>query len=549
MRAHGGGRDSGGAGVTGGRRWIARLGLIGFGVGLGVLLLVAAEVVLRVAGVGADAGRYDPFAGFSRTVPMFEPATRGDGTAVLRTARARKVRTPQEFLAAKPANGFRVFVVGESSAAGVPYASSYAFSAFLGERLRAALPDLSVEVVNAAVPGYGSRRMLPVVEDIARHEPDLLILYAGHNEFAEPRYYAHLVDMDPRVFRVWEWLAQTRLYRLAARLPVIGVATEPAPPRFDFETLDNPLQMFAVRTEHLDGAYPTERERAWAENHYRFNVEQMVATMQRVGARVMLVTIGQNLTDWAPGGSANRADLNAEQQSAWRAAFERGATLAAADDCGGALAAFDQALALDDRHAGLHFATAQCLARLARYDEARAQFLLASDLDRMPHGAPSRFNAVLRDVATERGALFVDAAAVLEQASPHGLVGDALFVDLVHPNLEANLLIAAAIADELRAQGVPLPASRWQEFGPPPDAGALRAADRSLLSQELLVRASACLLAKRDACARDAIAAALAHDPSNSHAQQLRDGMERRRATAPAATAAPPASIGSPAQN
>ena len=92
MRAHGGGRDSGGAGVTGARRWVARLGLIGFGVGLGVLLLVAAEVVLRVADVGADAGRYDPFAGFSRTVPMFEPATRGDGTAVLRTARARKVR-------------------------------------------------------------------------------------------------------------------------------------------------------------------------------------------------------------------------------------------------------------------------------------------------------------------------------------------------------------------------------------------------------------------------------------------------------------------------
>jgi len=523
----------------GGRRWLTRTGLIGFGVVLGVASLVAVELVLRVAGVGDDAGRYDPFAGFSRTVPMFEPATRADGTAVLRTARARKVRTPQEFLAAKPANGFRVFVVGESSAAGVPYTSAHAFSAFLAERLRAALPEVSVEVVNAAVPGYGSRRMLPVVEDIAHHQPDLLILYAGHNELAEPRYYAHLVDMDPRVFRVWEWLAQTRLYRLAAQLPVIGVATEPAPPRFDFETLDNPLQMFAVRTEHLDGAYPTERERAWAENHYRFNVEQMVATMQRAGARVMLVTIGQNLADWAPGGAANRPDLTTEDAITWRAAFERGTTLAEADDCAGALAAFDQALALDDQHAGLHYATARCLARLERYDEARTQFRLASDLDRMPHGAPSRFNEVLREVATARGTLFVDAAATLEQASPHGLVGDALFVDLVHPNLEANLLIAAAIAGELRAQGVPLPTDAWRDVAPGPDAAALRAADPSLETQELLVRASACLLAKRDGCARDAIAAALAHDPSNAHARQLRDGMERRRATAPEATAAP----------
>ena len=181
------------------------------------------SLALRVAGVGGDAGRYVPFAGFSRSVPMFERAERADGTPVWRTARARRVRTPQEFLADKPANGFRVFVVGESSAAGVPYTSAHAFSAFLAQRLQSALPFLAIEVVNAAVPGYGSRRMLPVVEDIALHQLDLLILYAGHNEFAEPRYYAHLVDMDPRLFRLWEWLAQTRLYRLAAQLPVVGV--------------------------------------------------------------------------------------------------------------------------------------------------------------------------------------------------------------------------------------------------------------------------------------------------------------------------------------
>lgn len=525
--------------MTSGRRWIARAGMVALGLALGVLSLVAVEIVLRVAGVGDDAGRYDPFAGFSRTVPMFEPATRPDGTAVLRTARARKVRTPQEFLAAKPANGFRVFVVGESSAAGVPYTSAHAFSAFLAERLRASLPQLAIEVVNAAVPGYGSRRMLPVVEDIARHQPDLLILYAGHNEFAEPRYYAHLVEMDPRLFRLWEGLAQTRLYRLVAQLPVIGVATEVAPPRFDFEELDNPLQMFAVRTEHLDGAYPTPREREWAEQHYRFNVEQMVETMRRAGARTMLVTIGQNLADWSPGGSTNRPDSTDEQLQRWRAAFERGSTLAASDDCAGAVASFEEAVAIDDQHAALHFAYARCLARLERYDEARAQFLLASDLDRMPHGAPSRFNEVLREIAGARGTLFVDAAALLEQASPHGLVGDALFVDLVHPNLEANLLIAAAIADELREEGVPLPVSEWRTPAPGPDAATLRAADPSLLTQELLVRASACLLAKRDDCARDAIDAALAHDPSNVHARQLREGMAARRANAPAATSGP----------
>ena len=114
---------------------------------VGVACVAAVEVALRLAGVGGER-RYDPFAGFSRTVPMFEPATRADGTPVFRTAKARRVRWPQEFLADKPANGFRVFVIGESSAAGVPYDVGHAFSAFLQTRLQAELPSQSVLEVN-----------------------------------------------------------------------------------------------------------------------------------------------------------------------------------------------------------------------------------------------------------------------------------------------------------------------------------------------------------------------------------------------------------------
>lgn len=113
------GSDEGGS--PGGISWRCRIGLVVFGLLVGGAALAAAELLLRLAGFSADRARYDPFAGFSRTVPMFEPATRADGTAVFRTARARRVRTPQEFLAEKPPNGFRVFVVGASSAAGVPY--------------------------------------------------------------------------------------------------------------------------------------------------------------------------------------------------------------------------------------------------------------------------------------------------------------------------------------------------------------------------------------------------------------------------------------------
>lgn len=507
-----------------------RISLVVFGLVVGGAAVAAAELLLRLAGFDADRARYDPFAGFSRTVPMFERALRADGTAIFRTARARRVRAPQEFLAGKPENGFRVFVVGASSAAGVPYDVGHAFSAFLQLRLQAELPSLFVEVINAAVPGYGSRRMLPVVEDIARHQPDLLILYAGHNEFAEPRYYAHLVGMDPRLLGLWEMLASTRLYSIVTQLPVVGVDVEQRPPSFDFETLDNPLQMFAVRRKHIDGAYPTPRERAWAEQHYRFNVETIADTVQRVGSRVMLVTIGQNLADWPPGGASHRDGLDEAQEAAWNGAVAEGDRLADAGDCASALKAYRRALAIDAEHASLHYQVAQCARHLERWDEARAEYLLASDLDRMPHGAPSRFNEVLREVAAERGTLFVDAAGALERASVHGLVGNDMFVDLVHPNLLANQRIASAIADGMRSAGIPLPADRWTGIDPVPAVDVLYAKQPGLRTQERLVRASACILARRDPCAQEAIDAVLAGDPGNVLALQLRDGMARRSA-------------------
>lgn len=65
---------------------------------------------------------------------------------------------------------------------------------------------------------------------------------------------------------------------------------------------------------------------------------------------------------------------------------------------------------------------------------------------------------------------------------------------------------------------------------PHPHGG--RAADPSLTSQELLVRASARLLAKRDACARNAIDVTRAHDPSNAHAAAPRGDGPPPRAVA-----------------
>jgi lysophospholipase L1-like esterase len=509
---------------------LKRAAFVAAGLVAGVALLLIGELVLRIAGPDCRL-ESDPFAGFSNVVPMFEPGVRPEGTQVLRTTAPHRSAGSQEFLAEKPAGGFRAFVVGESSAAGIPYPRSEAFSGWLERRLRAELPDVPVEVVNAAHSGYASRRIAAVTDEIAAYEPDLLIVYCGHNEYGERRFYSHLLDMDPRLFWLWELLARTRLYCLLTR--AVGGSPDGATPRpeFEFNHLENAAEMFTIADERLHGDVASERELGWEELHYRRNLERMAETMRGVGARTVFVTLSQNFSDWAPASSSHRADLGVEERAAYDRAVAAGDALARdASGCGAALAAWERALAIDDTVADLHWRKAGCERALGRLDEARESYRRASDLDRVPHGAPTRFNEVLREVARSTDSLLVDAYAALAEESGAGLVGDDLFTDMMHPNLRAHQRIARALAEALRAADLPRPAAEWKAgaYEDPDPASVLASAPR-LRVQEHLVRSGACLLAWREECADREAAAALAIDLQEPTARKIRDGLARRR--------------------
>jgi hypothetical protein len=135
----------------------------------------------------------------------------------------------------------------------------------------------------------------------------------------------------------------------------------------------------------------------------------------------MLLTLSQNFADWAPGASAHRADLAAGGLATWEDLVAKGDQLRDAGDCAAAASRYREALAIDDQFAELHFRLATCARTLGEFDVARSHFRRASDLDQVPHGAPTTFNDILRSVAETEGALLVDVDAALSAASPHGL--------------------------------------------------------------------------------------------------------------------------------
>jgi lysophospholipase L1-like esterase len=482
---------------------------------------------LRLAGAGAGPPGYDPLSGFSSSVPLFVPATRADGTPVWRVSPARLGRREttgavdplREFRAEKPAGGYRIFVVGESTAAGLPYDPSDAFAGGLARALAAALPELPVEVVDAAVSGYGSRRELLAIREIAAYSPDLILFYGGHNETWERGRYGSLIRLPPTLFRVIERLVATRTFTLASRL----ARREPPRPeqaveRFLREDDQKSLELFAIWGERAAGRRSGGEDDA--ERWFRANLERMADAAEAAGARFAVATLGQDLVDWAPGASLHRPDLGPDASQRWTRLVESGRRASARGDCETALAEWRAALGLDARVAELHYRVAQCERRLGRIAAARTHFTLASDLDGVPLGAPSRFNQVLRELARQRRAIFIDAAAALEAAAPDGLVGQDLFVDFVHPNLRGHQVIAAAIVRALQASGVPRPASQWRTLPEPEPVAAILARRPDYRTRELELALATCLLARRDDCAIASAQQLVALDPQHAAARR-----------------------------
>jgi lysophospholipase L1-like esterase len=87
------------------------------------------------------------------------------------------------FLVTKPAHSLRIFVLGESSAAGFPYPPNGTFARVLEDALTDVLPRDTVEVVNMGMAATNSYTIVDLAGEVIDQRPDAVVIYGGHNEY------------------------------------------------------------------------------------------------------------------------------------------------------------------------------------------------------------------------------------------------------------------------------------------------------------------------------------------------------------------------------
>jgi tetratricopeptide (TPR) repeat protein len=361
---------------------------------------------------------------------------------------------PTEFAEAKADSEVTLVVLGESSAAGVPYNEWFSVGQIVAWQLGEVMPEKRFRADVLATPGDtldGQHRKLAGI----RRRPDAVIVYCGHNEFfcrigwSWRRLY-YLDDPPPPPETIDQFARRVS--------PLIGLIQQGAD-KFRIEVI--PTAAFKPELVDVPAFNASEYSAILAD--FRRRLEAITAYTEQIGALPILVVPPANDAGFEPLRSFLAAETPRAQREAFSGDFwaarrtersqpERGIEL------------YRVLLAGHPAFAEAHYRLARLLERTGNWEEAYEHFLAARDLDGMPVRCLTAFQQVYRDLAASHGCPLVDGQALFHAIGSHGILNDSLFHDSVHPSLRGQIALAQEILNVIRARrsfgwppGVPTP--------------------------------------------------------------------------------------------
>lgn len=442
-----------------GRRWLRGLLFRLGAVMVGLAPFVVVEATLTLLDCGRPTYRDDPFVGFRAIHPLFVPSEDGARYEIAESRQA--FFRPESFARPKPPDEFRIFCLGGSTVQGRPFAIETSFTTWLELTLQAAEPDRRWEVVNCGGISYASYRLVPILEEVLGYQPDLVILCTGHNEFLEDRTYTHIKRLPEVVARPCQWVLTTRTYTVLREgyVRLRGRSGEPAHP-------DRPVMPPEVDAmlDHRGGLERYDRDERWRRDvieHFGYNLRRMVDVARRADVPILLMNPVANLRDCPPFKSQHRDGLDPAKRRRWDRLVAQAAEYAKTNMYQAAVT-LEEALQIDDRHAGAHYMLAKCDDALGEMDKARRSYVEAKELDVCPLRILEPMNGTILDVARRTHAPLVDVRKLFEDLTESGIPGGYRLVDHVHPSIPGHQLIADAVADEMVRLGFVHPGPDWK---------------------------------------------------------------------------------------
>ena len=310
------------------------------------------------------------------------------------------------FDSSKAENSFRVFVLGESSAAGYPYMPLGSFSRYIRKRLELAYPNNKIEVVNLGMTAICSYTIRDFMPEVIKQKPDVVLIYTGHNEYYGALGVGSLESLGKSRALVNLYLSlnnfkTVQLVKDFLQWVIKSVSSEPTKRSGTLmsrmakeQTIELDSESFNDGIDQFDG-----------------NMRDVIQMCKEANVPLILGTLTYNLKDQKPFisvKSASKPDANSIFANANKA-----------------------------------YASGNYMVALELYRKAK-------DLDALRFRAPEKINSLIRKYKNEFGIAVADIDSVFNAKSPNGIVGDNLMTDHLHPTLEGFQIMGSAFFSKMK---------------------------------------------------------------------------------------------------
>jgi len=370
------------------------------------LIIVILEISLRVFDYGID---YDVFVTVSEEFPDLY---------VLNPELPKKYFGNSEFVPAvipdlfkkdKPEESFRVFILGGSTTAGWPFVYNASFSRYIQRRLELEYPSKLIEVINLGMSAVNTYTIRDYVDEVIEQKPDLIIIYAGHNE-----YYGALgagstlsFGSSPALVNLILSLQDFKTIQLITNFisGTWSLFSEGDKGIDNSETLMS--RMIGNSTIEFDS-----NEYLHGIEQFQTNIDYIFKELYSNNIPVVVGLLTSNL-----------------KQKPFVPIKEN-----------------------PDKDASIFFTEGENYLEQNEYLEAKENFFLAKEYDALRFRAPDAMNKTIKNLTKKYSLPVVDMDSVFSIKSPGSIVGYNLMVDHLHPNVEGYKLMGKAFFEECKRQ-------------------------------------------------------------------------------------------------
>lgn len=310
---------------------------------------------------------------------------------------------PDGFDIVKKDNAFRIFVLGESSAAGWPYVPNASFPRHIKRKLELLYPENTIEVINLGISAINSYTLRDFAKGVVEMQPDLILIYTGHNEYygalgvgssVNMGYSRALVNfyLSIRDFRTTQFL-QNIISGVFGIFKSVGLKGSE-----NKETLMSRMigeSLIPFNSEMFNNGI----------DQFKGNLDDIFKIFSDKNIPVVIGNLTFNAKDQKPFVSLKDGKNPA------------------ADDV---------------------YLNAQREYESGNFEKANQLFMKAKELDALRFRAPQKINDAIYDLAKKYNLSVVNVDSVFQSNSPNGIVGSNLMVDHLHPTFAGYRILGDA---------------------------------------------------------------------------------------------------------